>query len=404
MSSDVPQLFWRKDQVRSALEKSFDKTPSSPALHLAAEFGAFAANSSELAALGQEACRVAVAGTGATYAKLLMYRASEQDFILQASVGLPDCLLGLILPDADVGTAAGLALSTGEAIVSNGPLNERRFRVPSMLGDHLTTRSVNVAILRQKDLPFGVIEVESCDPGCFTSSDVAFLQIVAGSLAAALERCIRYDAGKRDAVRWMNHYQSCYAELCHRVRNDLQVLYISVDREVEASANAIQRGAFDRIQRRIMALATLYDHLLERSRGEDVIELGSYLRMLCRKIVDASDFQLRCINLSAETDQVAIRPGRAVQIGIAVHELVVNAAEHAFINMASGQILVRLQVQADGGTNGCTLTVADDGCGFGRLDVGGSGLGFVNTLATQAGVNVTREGGIGTTWRLSFVA
>lgn len=403
MPTQQPKFFWPKD-ASPELAGSASQAQLLRALRLAAQYAAFAAGGNDAAALGSEACRIAATGIGAKFAKLLLYCPDEQDFIMQAGIGWREGVVGCARLDADVGTAAGFALHSGEAVVSNDLVNDRRFRVPSVLSEHGVVRSINVAVPREGDVAFGVLEVESPDPGSFTSADVAFLQLIAGSLAAALERCAQRDASEREAARQIDDHQKSYGELCHRLRNDLQLICSSVDRESRTSTDAMLRERFDRIQRQVRALATLYDHLLERGHGEDAIDLGSYLQLLCRKIVEASDFPSRGISLFADMQPVTMRPSRAVQIGIAINELVANAAEHAFVTASSGQIQVRLQADTNGQPGGCMLTVADDGCGFTKPRVGGAGLGFVGRLASRAGAELTHEDGAGTVWRLSFAA
>jgi diguanylate cyclase (GGDEF)-like protein/PAS domain S-box-containing protein len=154
----------------------------------ATEFAALAARSDDLPALQRDICQVATKGLGVTFAKLLVYDSANRDFLLQAGVGWPRGIVGSTRLAADVGTAAGFAWHSGQSIILNDLVAERRFRVPKILSDQGIIRSINVVVPGDAESAYGVLEVESPEPGGFSEHDSSFLQNLAQSLASAITR------------------------------------------------------------------------------------------------------------------------------------------------------------------------------------------------------------------------
>lgn len=375
-------------------------------MRMAAEFAVFAGATDDAQALQDEACRVAAQGLGVSFAKLLAYQTGRGDFLLQAGTGWRDGLVGHARLDADSGTAAGLAWQTGQSILSNDLAAEGRFRTPALLAEHGIVRSINVVVPGDSDglglggAPFGVLEAESPEPGLFVAQDVHFLQLLAHSLASALGRRAGRTAQDAQSVQSSSHASSLL-ELHHRVRNDLQGVVVSVAAEARRAAAPTQREGFERINRRVMALAGLYDQLL-RGHAEDSVDLGAYLRTLCGKIADAGDFASRMIALIADTRPLTVPADQAVRLAIAVNELVANAAAHAFGPEGPGAIVVRLRSYGANGGGAPVLSVSDNGRGFGGPREGGNGLRVVEGLVRQAGGLLSRQDGNGTCWRIQL--
>lgn len=371
-------------------------------LRLAAQFGTFAGHCDDLQALLDEACRVAAEGLGTTFAKLLVYLPDERAFLLQAGVGWRDGTVGQVRLDADVGTAAGFAWHSGQAVISNELTAEGRFRAPDLLTEHGIVRSINV-VVPGDNAAFGILEVESPEPGEFAAHDIWFLQLIAHSLAAAIGQNAQQAREEEQAARSTEDHQTSSRELQHRVRNDLQALYCTVEGEARQVVDPLQRAGFRRINRRVMTLAGLYDHLLGARLDGDV-DMGLYLSSLCDKIADAADLASRAIELSVNAQHLTMPLGRAIKIAVAVNELVANAAEHAFPHRRPGRITVRLLANGEGGTGCPVVTVADDGCGFKGPRPDSTGLSLVERLVRQAGGVLAREDGNGTRWHMEITS
>ena len=397
----VRPLFWRIGSPYAAAAAKPGKAQS--AMRLAARYAAVAGQGEDLQALQQEACHVAAEGLEADFAKLLVYDANEQDFLVAAGVGWRPGVVGRSRLEADTGTAAGFAWHTGEPVIANAIGFDKRFRTPDLLIEHGLARSINVPIPGDGSLAFGVLEVESSRRGAFATDDACFLQLLAHSLAAARVRLVRQALHDEQAARSTDEYQLSLHEMQHRIRNDLQGICSGIDLEIRRLADAGQRGGYDRVSRRVLALAALYDHLLGIQSG-GIVEMGAYLGSLCQRIAAAADLPSRGIALAAETQPIGMTIDRAGRLAIAVNELVANAAEHAFPNGQSGKIVVRLFTPDAGGAGRPVVTVSDDGCGFQGPRPGSSGLGFVDRLVRGAGGVLTRLDGPGTEWRIALAS
>lgn len=406
MAHEVLQpLFWRRGAMPGAKQLPMSARLLR-ALRLAARFGTFAARCDDHQALLHEVCRVAAEGLGATFAKLLVYRPDERAFVLQAGVGWRDGIVGRARLDVDVGTAAGFAWVSGQSIVSNDLVAEGRFRVPDLLVEHGIVRSINVVVPGDGEAPFGVLEVESPEAGEFAAHDTHFLQLLAHSLAAAIGRDARQMLHEELTARSADDHETSLREMQHRVRNDLQGIASSIAGEARGTADPAQRESLGRVNRRVLALATLYDHLLG-TRADTSLDMAAYLRSLCDKIADAAELSSRPITLSVDAQSVTMALDRAVRLAVAVNELVANAAEHAFPDGRAGTITVQLLAKGEDGAGGPVVTVADDGCGFNGPHPGSAGLGFVEHLARQVRGELARESGngssSGTRWRITLL-
>ena len=154
---------------------------------IAAEFANFGLKTDELQPVLDEACRVAAIGMECSFAKVLHYLEREDCFIMQAGIGWKPGTVGHARLGTDLASPAGFAFRTGQPVLSNHLAHDTRFRTPDLLVEHGVHRAFNVLI----DLPegrYGVLEVDSPDTRAFTSSDIAFLQNLAATLANAIAK------------------------------------------------------------------------------------------------------------------------------------------------------------------------------------------------------------------------
>ena len=369
------------------------------ALRLASGFAAMAARSDDMPALQNEVCRVAAAGLRVGFAKLLVYDPDRRDFLVQAGVGWREGVVGHARLYADVGTAAGFTWRSGESVIANSLVTQLRFRVPDVLAQHAIASTINVAVSADADTAFGVLEVESPDPGRFVAEDVYFIASLAHSLASALGRAARRQDYEEQIARQAAEYKLMLQEMQHRIRNDLQVICSVASQERRLVADPAETIGIERIIRRVFALAHLYDHLLD-GQAVGQIDLGAYLQSLCGKIAAADELSDAGITIDVDAARLVMQADRVVRLGVAVNELVANAVRHAFGGAAGGRITVTLAATGNDGRGPPELSVADDGCGFTEPNPGRLGMSFVEELTRQAGGVLEREHAKGTLWRI----
>ena len=87
-------------------------------------------------------------------------------------------------------TPEGVALKTREPVISPDIGTETRFKYPPLVIEHGVRAVANVVIISgdKKELPFGILAVNSCLPRAFTDQDLAFLRSCGQLIAAAVIR------------------------------------------------------------------------------------------------------------------------------------------------------------------------------------------------------------------------
>jgi PAS domain S-box-containing protein len=156
---------------------------------LLAEFGLHALRCRDLDELLQRATELCAEGMATKLCKVLEWQPLADQLLVRAGVGWAAGLVGRAMVGADLESPAGFALKTGLPVISNHLAGETRFRTPRLLSDHGVRRAINV-VIRDGDAnsPFGVLEVDSTDPGKFEEDDIAFMQGFANLLGVAIER------------------------------------------------------------------------------------------------------------------------------------------------------------------------------------------------------------------------
>ena len=154
---------------------------------LLSELGASALRGGDCNTLLQETSRIVALGLETRFCKVLEFLPAEDQLLVSAGVGWHDGVVGHAKIDAGLGSPAGYALRTGEAVVSDHLAKEGRFRTPQLLLDHGIEQAINV-IIQSGGSAFGVLEADSQRAGEFEREDLAFMQAAANLLGLAIER------------------------------------------------------------------------------------------------------------------------------------------------------------------------------------------------------------------------
>jgi two-component sensor histidine kinase len=179
-------------------------------------------------------------------------------------------------------------------------------------------------------------------------------------------------------------------ELHHRVKNNLQVLLgILLLAEQQATAPEA-KGALHDARLRVEAMAML-QRLLYQKDDLATVDGARLLEELCAHVERA--FHRSGIVVRVIPARTALALDVASALGLMVNELLINAFKHAFPGQETGEIVVRLCPDGDGGL---TLSVADNGRGPGPMPASGTGLLLVRGLAQQHGGTCTIEEAGGT--------
>ena len=333
---------------------------------LVAAFGLFALREDRLEASMQQACEVAARGLETDFSKVLIYRAAEGDLLIGYGIGWAAGVVGHATLGADLASPAGYALHTGVPVVSNHLAQESRFRTPAVLAEHGIMRAINVIIVGDKGVPFGVLEVDSTDRLDFSIHDMAFMQSLANVLSAAVDR------NARQAVQQalLREKDLLMLEVHHRVKNSLQLVQTMLQLQARGIPDGEERNRLQDAASRIMTIAAVHRRLHQEG-GIDGTDAASYLRGLIEDIGASltPDAALRPIEV--EVDPFIISADQITPVGLIATELVTNALKYG-----TGRVLVRVHSS----DNGLTIAVEDEGPGF--LDT------FDPALSTSLGMRL----------------
>jgi two-component sensor histidine kinase len=387
-----------------------------------AGFGSFALGEHDLGRVLTEAARVCAAGLNVPFCKVCRYRSEENDLLVEAGVGWHQGVIGNVVSRADATSPQGRAFITGEPVICGDLTTDASFVLPAFYADHGIVSTVDV-IIKKDGQPYGVLEIDNPVQHNYDQHDIDFLtgfaNVLAGAVATskrnvtlknALDRMqgmvrdrdrllVAKNALLLEEQRHLNEKSILGQELQHRVRNNLQLVYGMLRKQVEITTDAFGKDGIAAIARRVMTLAQVYDHLLGSGLSR-TIEFGGYLTSLCESFHGLKDIQQPDVKLTCNVEPVVLDLDSVTALGLVVTELVANSYIHAFPH-GTGTISVSLLL--DEGGNGATITFSDDGVGFvDKRDTKRHGLGLVKRLMEQIGGSAVLRSDHGSEWTLKF--
>jgi len=270
----------------------------------------------------QRATELCAQGLEARFAKVLEYLPDENRLLVRAGIGWTSGTIGRVSLGVDLESPAGYAFQTGQMVISNHLQKETRFRTPTLLSDHGIRRAINVLIARggEDHLPFGVLEVDSPDPGQFDVADADFLAGFAGLLGIAIERQ-HADAELREALE---HQAMLTREMSHRVKNSLASVVGLLRVQSRSAQSEDVRNALKDAASRITTIAQVHDHLW-RSTKIGFVDIADFAGELCRKLQETLSHKVSCT-----FGHLMISADKAIPLGLLINELVTNSAKHAY--------------------------------------------------------------------------
>ncbi len=342
---------------------------------LLGEFGRLALQTRDIGQILQRATELCAQGLETPFAKVLEYLPDDKRLLLRAGVGWESEVIGQVSLGVDLESPAGYAFQTGQVVISNHLQEETRFRTPKLLSDHGIRRAINVLIARggEGHLPFGVLEVDSPEPGQFDPADADFLAGFAGLLGIAIERQ-HADAELRQALE---HQAMLTREMSHRVKNSLASVVGLLRVQSRSAQSEAVREALKDASSRITTIAQIHDHLW-RSARIGFVDIADFAGELCRKLQETVPHTVRC-----KFGHLMISADKAIPLGLLINELVTNAVKHAYPDGA-GEIEVSGERRGDD----LHVEVSDRGVGLPKdfdIDQPRGSLGFkvIKSLLAQ---------------------
>jgi len=334
---------------------------------LLGEFGSIAMQTRDLRKILQRATELCAVGLQAPFAKVLEYESDDNRLMVRAGIGWVPGTIDAVSLAADIGSPAGYAYQTGESVISNHLEADTRFRTPKLLADHGIRRAINVLIEKggEGKAFFGVLEVDSADPGQFDQDDANFLAGFAGLLGVAIERQ-QADARFQEALK---HQALLTREMSHRVKNSLTSVVGLLRVQARSAQSKDVENALQDASLRVSTIAEVHDHLW-RSSHVGYVELADFMTELCKKLRgNTGRHTLHC-----HADPMLLSADHAIPLGLLINELVTNAVKYAYPD-GSGEIEVSAR-EVDGRLH---VEVSDHGAGLPEgfdIDQPRASLGF----------------------------
>jgi two-component sensor histidine kinase len=375
-----------------------------------ARFGSFALRENNLLKVLTEAVRVCAESLNVPFAKVCRYRAGENNLLIEAGHGWKAGVIGTI-ESADPSSPQGRAFVTGEPSICKDIRKDTDFELPGFYAAHGIVSTVDVVIHAKDDAtPYGVLEIDNDRQHDYDQHDIDFLTGFANVLAEAVATSAR-TASLQDAItrmkvlvkdkdRLLDQKKVLAEELQHRVRNNLQLVYGMLSKQLDDTTDKVGQRGIRAIARRVSTLAQVYDHLLgaEMTRTTD---FGSYVKSLCLHLAEIQGAPEGTITLTCDSEPLILDLDVVTALGIVVAEVVTNSYDHAFSG-GRGSIIVSVR-SASGDVDTATMTISDDGRGFkAKAESKRHGLGLIRRLVEQIRGTATVDSENGTVWTIKI--
>jgi two-component sensor histidine kinase len=367
-----------------------------------AHFGSFALRQSDLLKVLTEAARVCAEGLSVPFSKVCRYRPDENDLLIEAGYGWQAGVVGNVVSRADATSPQGRAFTTGRPSICNDLCKDNDFELPPFYAAHGVISTIDV-VIKGDERPYGVLEIDNDRQHDYDQHDVDFLTGFANVLAEAVATSARtavLQATIDEMTVLLEQKKVLAEELQHRVRNNLQLVYGMLRRQLGDTADKDGRRGIKAIARRVSTLAQVYDHLHgdEMTRTTD---FASYVKSLCLNLAEIQGESDHAIALTCDSESLILDLDVVTALGLIVAELVTNSYDHAFPGgEGSTNVSVR---RAAGDVDMATMTISDNGTGFKSGAEGKRhGLGLVRRLVEQVRGTVMVESDRGTVWTIRF--
>jgi len=191
-----------------------------------------------------------------------------------------------------------------------------------------------------------------------------------------------------------------FDELNHRVKNNLAIVSGLLTLQAQGAEPHVRQHLMKAVDR-VQSISEVHGSLHKGDRTED-LDFGPYLEQLCRRLAVSLGEDGR-ITIAVAAQSAAISIDHAVPLGMAVNELVTNAAKYAYPPPQKGSIRVCFARDGDE----LLLTVRDTGKGLAQgaeKRAKGLGMKLVRSLVAQVGGELEAETGPGAAFTIRLPA
>jgi two-component sensor histidine kinase len=372
-------------------------------------FGSFAFQEDDLMKILSEAARICAESMGVHFCKICRYREPENDLLVEAGFGWHAGVVGEVVSRADESSPQGRAFITGEPVIVRNLKEANGYQPPQFYADHNIVSTADVLIKARAGAPFGVLEIDSSEQQIYDEHDIHFLTGFANVLAEAVATSNRNQLLREtlasmqilvaEKTRLLEQRDVLARELQHRVRNNLQLVNGMLAEQLKQTVGDREQKSMRGIIRRVMTLATVYDHLLGVGMGSN-LDFGAYAKLLCKNLPDLQPPTAFAVVLTCKAESLFLDLAAATALGLVIAELVSNSYEHAFSQRA-GAIMV--SVRHDGQPDRGVVLISDDGAGYvADPESRRHGVGLARRLMQQIDGTLDVDATAGTNWTMRF--
>jgi len=191
------------------------------------------------------------------------------------------------------------------------------------------------------------------------------------------------------------------AEIHHRVKNNLQIIYSLLQLQVDNIRDERLAELLLESQSRIRSMSLIHQMLYE-SNDFAYVDFDAFLENFVPGLISAYSSDPDRVNLTIEAAGVSLPISAAIPCGLIVNELISNALKHAFPS-GDGSLEVTLARRGDGLV---ALAVSDNGVGipdgFDVANASTLGLQLVSLLSEQLGGDLAIRRSDPTRFSLTF--
>jgi PAS domain S-box-containing protein len=203
-----------------------------------------------------------------------------------------------------------------------------------------------------------------------------------------------------DRKRAEARQETLFNELNHRVKNNLAIVSGLLTLQAQGAEPEVRQHLMKAVDR-VQSISEVHGSLHKGDRTED-LDFGPYLEQLCQRLAVSLCEDGR-ISIDVTAQSAAISIDHAVPLGMAVNELVTNAAKYAYRPPEKGSISVSFARVGDE----LLLSVRDSGKGLSQGDekrAKGLGMKLVRSVVAQVGGEIETEVGPGATFTIRLPA
>ena len=323
------------------------------------------------------ACVLVANAVEVDHVKVLRYRPSIGDLLLEAGVGWRDGVVGSATFPIALSSPPGRAYQTGQPVVIADLRGVQTFQASPILLEHGIVSLLNVP-LQIDGAAWGVLEADSTEARDFSVDTQEFLMSAGWILASGIRReqvAQAHTDALVAAADGSRKSQLLLEEMQHRVKNNFQTILALISIQGGRVKDVQAQSTLQKIADGIMAMSLAHNQLAP-AQGGKAVHLPTYLRALVANIQQP----LERITIEVKSDEIEAPIEKAVPLGLIVNELVTNSVKYAY-GPSGGGIFVGLWVGP--GKGEARLVVFDNGGGIDPAKPGGSGLKLVEALVKQ---------------------